>query len=155
MSTRSFQEHLVDWEALHDNVGKRLEEFPHLAKDHAALEPLLAEGRVLESEQDLRKAELREINLRRRELEKQGRAVRNRLAAALKGAFGPDSLRLLEFGLQPVQRSRRKLLSKAEKAELLARQAARAAAAAKAEAMAREAVDAKLLATVALPAGTL
>lgn len=75
---------------------------PHLTK-RDALE-------TLESQQGIHLAGLRETNKERADLEKRARTLRNRLAASLQGAYGPDSLTLHEFGVKPrILRPRRKV----------------------------------------------
>jgi hypothetical protein len=150
--TARFKEKIVDLGALHASLVPHLAELPHLAPDHAALEPLLAEARSLESRQDQAKAQLREVNQRRIVLERESRALRNRLAAGLRNAFGPDSHRLREFRIQPLTRRPRSRRSTLERAEQLAREAARVKALAEAEAAAKAAAEAKLRAAVAGPA---
>ena len=151
LSTR-FKEKIVDLGALHASLVPHLAELPHLAGDHAALEPLLAEARSLENRQDQAKAQLREVNQRRIALEKESRALRNRLAAGLRNAFGPDSQKLREFRIQPLARKERnRRLTTVERAERLAREASRVKALAEAEAAAKAAAEAKLRASVAGP----
>jgi len=105
----------------------------------------LTAARDLESRKDLANAELQEINSQRRFLGDQGRELRNRLAGALRHILGPESKRLLRYGLQPQpqETTRRRILSPAERAELLAQQAAEAAARAEVEAALRSALAAK------------
>lgn len=151
--TARFKERIVDLAALHTSLIPHLADLPHLAQDHAALEPILAEVKVLENKQDQAKAQLREVNRRRIELEKEGRKVRNRLASSLRGAFGPESEKLLEFRVQPLIRTGpQKRLTKTERAEQHAREAARLKAVIEAEAAAKAAAEALLRATVAGPA---
>ncbi|HXO18510.1 MAG TPA: hypothetical protein VOA87_01150 [Thermoanaerobaculia bacterium] len=129
MATRSFKEKLADLQALYDNITPHLTGIPQLAKDHEALAPLLAEARALQSQQDVAKGQLKTTNLRRFEIEKLTDDLRNRLTATAKGALGPNSGQLHEFGITPraliVRRPRR---SKAELAAAQARKAARAQA---------------------------
>jgi hypothetical protein len=141
--TPRFKEKLVELVALHANLAPRLADFPHLAKDHAALETMLATASELENRQILAKGELRRVNQERIAMEREGRNLRNRLAAGLRSALGLESAELVKYGIQPRQPIRRKVLSKAERAELLAREAAKAAADAKAEAAVRAALEAR------------
>jgi Na+-transporting NADH:ubiquinone oxidoreductase subunit NqrC len=106
----------------------------------------------LESRQDLLTGELRSINRQRAVLERQGQDLRSRIAAVLRGTLGLDSADLVKYGIQPrLREARRKRLSKAERAEQLARAAARANAELEAEKAVQAAAEAKLRASVAPP----
>jgi len=146
--TPRFKEKIVKLDNLHSNLTPRLQEFPHLAKDHAALESLLATAHELESRQESVQGELRRINQQRTELEKQGRDLRSRLAAGLRSALGLDNAELAQFGFQPRQPVQRRFESKRDKAERLAREAAKAAAEVQAELALRAAREAKARAAV-------
>jgi chromosome segregation ATPase len=79
--TPRFKEKIVTLATLHTNLEPHLAELPQLARDHATLAEVLAELEELESRQDQAKGELRRINRRRDELERQGRNLRHRLRA--------------------------------------------------------------------------
>ena len=150
--TPRFKEKIVTLTSLHDNLAPRLQEMPHLASDHAALAALLVQARELGGRQDLITGELRSVNQQRVELEKQGRDLRSRMAAILRGTLGLDNADLVKYGIQPRAREiRRKRLTKAERAEQLAREAARAKAELEAEKAVKAAAEAQLRASVAPP----
>ena len=111
MPFRSFLENLGDWEALHVNFAPLLADLPHLSPDHAALVALTTAGRELESQQDVHRRMLRETNLRRKELQAQGKKLRNKLVHGARSKFGEDSIQLLEYGIEPRQPRRRTRLS--------------------------------------------
>jgi hypothetical protein len=108
MPTPSRREKLVAWEVLSTSLKSQLTEIPQMADDQAALERLVAQAQELEVQQGRRLADLREINARRRELEKDGDVLRERMAAGLRHKLGVDNKRLLEFGLKPKPEQRRK-----------------------------------------------
>src|SRR4029079_4998509 len=125
--TPRFKEKIVTLTSLHDNLVPRLQEMPHLAKDHAALADLLTQARELEGRQDLINGELRSVNRQRLDLDRHGRDLRSRISASLRGTRGLDNADLVKYGIQPRPREvRRKRLTKAERAEQLAREEARA-----------------------------
>ncbi|HXO21018.1 MAG TPA: hypothetical protein VOA87_13970 [Thermoanaerobaculia bacterium] len=129
MANRSFKELLGDWQTLFNSITPHLPDMPHLAKDHAALAPLLAEAQTLEDQQELQKSQLLQTNDRRLQIIQQGRTLRNQLAAGLKSSLGLDNKQLVEFGLKPRAKDlSRKPLTKAERADLLAQKAAKAQA---------------------------
>ena len=108
MPTLSFPEELNLWEVLSTNLKPHLETMPHLGSLHQEMTGIVVEARGLENLRSFHEAELRETNRKRREIEKKGRELRNRVAAALQSNFGPYSERLLEFGVKPRAQRRRK-----------------------------------------------
>jgi hypothetical protein len=132
---QSFKDNLTDWQSLVENLKPHLTDMPALAADHAALTAVVTQAHALESQQDLHKANLRDVNQQRNTIAAQGRTLRSRLATGLKLTLGSQSERLLEFGVNPRPRvTRAKRLSTAEKAEKAAAAATQAKAMADAEA---------------------
>jgi hypothetical protein len=119
MSTR-FKEKIVDGQVLFDNVTPQLTDIPQLAADHTSLGSSLAQARDLQGRQETVKGQLRDINEQRLQVEKQTDDLRRRLVAGLKSVLGPDSTKLLEFGIKPrprkLQRSRLTPAAKAARA---------------------------------------
>jgi len=134
MSTR-FKEKIVDGQVLFDNVTPQLTDSPQLAADHTSLGNSLAQARDLQGRQETVKGQLRDINEQRLQVAKQTDDLRRRLVSGLKAVLGPDSTKLLEFGIKPrprdIQRSR--LTPAAKAARAAGRATARAAALAAAE----------------------
>ncbi len=130
MSTpQSFKDNLADWQALVDNLKQHLTDMPALAPDHDALAAVVTQAHMLESQQDLHIADLRDVNQQRRVTATQGRTLRSRLATGLKLALGAESERLLEFGIKPRPRVvRTQRLTSGEKAQQTAAAAAQAKA---------------------------
>jgi chromosome segregation ATPase len=109
MPTQSLREKISVWKVLSTNLKARLPELPHLTEHVTLFEELVTSAEALESQQGIYIARLRETNKERTELEKRARTLRNRLAASLQGAYGPDSQTLHEFGVKPrIQRPRKK-----------------------------------------------
>jgi hypothetical protein len=73
----------------------------HLVAFQADLEAWLAEARVLESQQELQTARLRENSAQGRLGEVRGLELRTRAAGHLLGQFGPKAKTLHEFGIRP------------------------------------------------------
>jgi hypothetical protein len=115
MPTPSFREKLVGWEVLSTSLKSQLTEIPQMTEDQAALERLVAQAQELEVQQGKRLADLREINAQRRDLEKDGDVLRERMAAGLRHKLGVGNKRLLEFGLKPKPEQRRKPLTVEQK----------------------------------------
>lgn len=133
MPTKRFKEQLMDWKVLHDNLAPHLPDMPQVADDHAALAQVLAQALDLENKQDAARSVLRDLNQQRKDTKKQGQAVQRRLALKLKGAFGEQNEKLIEFAVKPRPRQiTRQQLSAAEKAARAAARAAAKATAAKA-----------------------
>ncbi|HEY8019536.1 MAG TPA: hypothetical protein VIH93_00450 [Thermoanaerobaculia bacterium] len=134
MSTR-FKEKIVDGQVLFDNVTPQLTDSPQLAADHTSLGSSLAQARDLQGRQETVKGQLRDINQQRLQVAKQTDDLRRRLRAGLISVLGPDSTKLLEFGIKPRrQKVQRVRLTPAAKAARAAERAvARAAVLAAAE----------------------
>ncbi|HXO20001.1 MAG TPA: hypothetical protein VOA87_08770 [Thermoanaerobaculia bacterium] len=152
MPTPSFKEKLADLAVLNANLIPHLPDLPQVAADQTALAALLAEAKTLQEQQEIQKGLLRETNQRRTEIDQSGRDLRNRIGATLKGSFGLESEKLLQFGIKPRARVVRvKRPSKADKAEALASASAKATAEAAVEAASKAAAKAaaKMLAEAA------
>ena len=134
MPNRSMKETIGDWEVLHDNLAPQLGDIPHLTAGREALQALITEAKTLENEREIHKSALRDTNHQRVEMMLRGRELARRITDTLRGHFGPYSEELIRYGIKPRPREiRRRTISKAEKAALLAQQAARAAVEAEAE----------------------
>jgi hypothetical protein len=144
------KERIVDLTSLYDNLALHLEELPHTARHHAALAALLERARELESRHDRTLGELIKIRQERADLDKESRELRNLLAALLRGAFGEESSELAKFGIKPRPHDiRRKRLTRHERAERLAGQAARLRAELEDRQARREAAEAPRRARIA------
>ncbi len=115
MPTPSFREKIVAWEVLSTSLKTQLTEIPQMSEDQAALERLVAQAQELEVQQGKALADLREINNRRRNLERDGDLLRERMSAGLRHKLGVGNKRLLEFGLKPKPVQRRKPLTPEQK----------------------------------------
>lgn len=118
MASQSFASQMNLYTVLVNTLKQYLPEMPHLETLHQELEAVVAEGRVLEDQRGFHEAQLRQNNAQRREMEKKGRELRLRLASSLRGAFGPDSQKLLEFGVKPRAVVRRRRTAKPEEPAL-------------------------------------
>lgn len=114
-SANVFSEKITNWDLLNTNLKPHLEEMPHLRTIQAELETVIADGRVLDSEQEVARGQLRELTRRRQEVEKRGESLRRRVAAHLRGTFGFTSEQLIKFGVNP--RPARPRLRKARKTQ--------------------------------------
>ena len=129
MSTKRFNTLIGSGQVLVDNLAPHLTDIPQLAADHAALSTALSQARDLEGRQETMKGQLRELNDQRNQAAKQAAGLRRKLTASLKGALGPDAMKLLEFGVKPLpQKLRRQRLTPAQKAARAAERAAAKAA---------------------------
>lgn len=104
---RTFTETHGRWKVLATNLLSQLETLPHLAPRHQEITRILAEAETLEVRQSLLKADLQEVNRKRREILKVGEDLRNRIGAILRAEHGFTSERLVEFGLKPKRIIRR------------------------------------------------
>jgi hypothetical protein len=115
MSTDSLSKEIGVWDALSTNVKARLPELPQLSETVQEIDGVIFEGRNLQSIQDVQRSQLRETNRRCQELRRRGRSVRNRLAAGVQSVFGVDSMILVEFGVKPRLRKKRRTLTLEER----------------------------------------
>lgn len=128
-------ESLEAWQALVAALVPHLAALPNLADDAGALAEVVERSKRLDRERAECEARFREINRERREAAREGRNLRNRLAAGVKSAFGFESQDLLRFGLNPrPPKLRRTGLTPLQKAQRAAARAAKKAAEAKAKA---------------------
>jgi len=104
----TFKESLIAWRTMADIVEAHLEEMPHLKDLHAELSALVARGIALEEEGDACEARLREVSHLKTVAFAEGRGLRNRMAALLRGSLGLESERLIAFGVPPRKRNPRR-----------------------------------------------
>lgn len=107
MPSTTFQIQLSRWDALNTNLKPRLQELPELGKVQKQLEETLAEGLTLAAQQNQLTAALRDLVVRRNELEQRGTGLRQYVEAALRHELGPKSMKLVEFDVRPRGRRRK------------------------------------------------
>jgi hypothetical protein len=100
-SANVFSGKITNWDLLNTNLRPYLEEMPYLRTIQAELETVISEGRILDSEQEVARGQLRELTRRRQEVEKRGEGLRRRVASHLRGTFGFTSEQLIKFGVNP------------------------------------------------------
>jgi hypothetical protein len=86
------------------NLKPQLETMPQLTGRYNEMLKFTTDAEDLENRQALLKADLQEVNRKRRDLAKTGEELRNRIAAVLKAEHGFSSERLLEFGVKPTRK---------------------------------------------------
>lgn len=116
MRADSFAKKVNSWEVLINNVKPHLPEMPYLQSFHDELETLLAAAKLLGSQQEDARAQLRDLTFQRQEMEKKGDRLWSRAAAHLRANFGFTSEQLVRFGLNPRPRAE-KLRRRKKKAE--------------------------------------
>jgi len=104
---RSFNDKLTRWEALNANLKPQLTDLPNLQKGQEDLERLLQKGLEVVAQQNQYTGLARQAVAEREELEKEGDQLVEFLAAGLRHALGPKSVKLHEFGLRPRNRGRK------------------------------------------------
>jgi hypothetical protein len=111
MSTDSLSKEIGSWEALSTNVKARLPELPQLNDTVLEIDGVIFEAKEIQSVQDIQRSQLRETTRRSEEIRRRGRSVRNRMAAGVQSVFGVDSMILVEFGVKPRLRKKRRFLT--------------------------------------------
>jgi len=105
----------TQWEEITGNLGKHLDQLPHVKGHYDALVRKVKESRELERQVDTLQGRLAEALERLDQIALEGEQLRGRLTAALQAEFGFESVRLHEFGLKPRRlRGRRKKTPKPE-----------------------------------------
>lgn len=104
----SYAEKLSRWGVALATLKEHLEEMPHVAADLAEMERLLTEARALEVRLEDTRGQAREINVRFREITKEGERLRARLRSHLAAKFGATSESLVKFGFRPLRVPRRR-----------------------------------------------
>ncbi len=112
MPNRNYKKILGDWQVLYDNLTPRLTDMPLVAGDHANLGTMIGQARDLQNRQEGAAAQLRDLNQQRRQILNQGGDVAGRLGLALRSILGTKSEKLIEFGVKPMPRVRRKKAAK-------------------------------------------
>jgi hypothetical protein len=104
----SFAEKFSRWGVALATLKEHLEEMPHVAADLAEMERLLSEARTLEVRQEDMRGQAREVNVRLKEITKDGERLRSRLRSHLQAKYGATSESLLKFGFRPARVPRRR-----------------------------------------------
>jgi len=108
----SFAERLSRSSVMVTNAKANLQEVPYLTDDVAALDQLVAQGRVLESRQDDLRSQFQENTKKMKTLAARADQLRSRLAAGLQSKFGFTDTTLLKFGVKLRKVPRRKATTK-------------------------------------------
>jgi hypothetical protein len=108
MSTVTFAENIRRMELLVANLTAVLDEVPQSRDKHTALNALLVNAKQLDDEEEQLLGRLRETTARRRELTAEGTRIRRELGATLQAHYGFDNEKLIQFGIRPQARTRRK-----------------------------------------------
>jgi hypothetical protein len=103
----TFRKKFGSWKLLSNAVKKHLAEMPALADSQAGLERHIELAEALANKQAALKGELQMTVRQRREAEKLGEELRQRLAAAVQSHVGFRTEMLFEFGIEPRRRRRR------------------------------------------------
>src|SRR6476660_3438291 len=97
----SSAERTTRWDVLVTNLKPSLPEMPHVADDVKKLEEMLAEARVLETQQEDLRSQARKASGQLKQLLRTGDKLRTRLGSNLKGKFGFSDETLVKYGFKP------------------------------------------------------
>jgi hypothetical protein len=95
------------WEQTSTATRGLAAEFPFLQSEQLLLEATVQRVKLLQDQEEASRAELEEVQRRRRQALQEGGRSNQRLTALLRGHFGPDSERLIAFGIAPERPQRR------------------------------------------------
>ncbi|HEX4964600.1 MAG TPA: hypothetical protein VF173_27535 [Thermoanaerobaculia bacterium] len=107
-SAKVFANKITNWDLTNTNVKPHLAEMPQVQPLQVELEAVIAEGRALDSQQEVARSQARDLNNQRLDIEKRGENLRRRIASHLRGTFGFTSEQLIQFGVNPRPRSIRR-----------------------------------------------
>lgn len=107
MAGITLAKYIADWELLSTALEPQLLEMPHLTGEAQQLDELINEAKALDAEQQSLRGRSLQTTRRRREVEAEGRDLRSRVIAQLRGKLGFENELLLGFGAVP-RRKRRK-----------------------------------------------
>ncbi|HXU44115.1 MAG TPA: hypothetical protein VN783_01210 [Thermoanaerobaculia bacterium] len=108
MTTTTFAETIRRMELLVANLVPVLDEIPQIQDKHTALNDMLVRAKRLDDGEEQLRGQLREATALRLELTAEGARIRRELTAVLQAHFGFDNERLIQFGIRPQPKSRRK-----------------------------------------------
>lgn len=117
MAKEGLSKEVGDWKALNANIKARLPEVPQLTETVEGLDAVIVEAEEFQHVHDIHRRQLRETTQRSKDIERRGRSFRNRLVAGVQSAYGVDNMLLVEFGINPRLPTKRKRLTKEQKAE--------------------------------------
>jgi hypothetical protein len=100
----SYPEILVSWERMHTAVSANPEELADLQPHFDQLKALLDQGNELAILQDKAASERQLAAKQLQAILREGQRLATFLRQGLKVRFGPQSARLVEFGIQPERR---------------------------------------------------
>jgi hypothetical protein len=112
----SFQASLGAWRVMAENLAAHLDEMPQLRGLQEALQAILERGEALLVEAKTHESRLRAVNHEKTVVFREGREIRNQLAAGLQAALGIHSERLIAFKVPPRPREIRRRAERAEQA---------------------------------------
>lgn len=104
----SFAEKFSRWGVSLATLKEHVEEMPHIAADLAEMERLLNEARGVEARQEEMRGQAREMNVRLREITRDGERLRARLRAHLQARYGTTSEAVVKFGFRQLRVPRRR-----------------------------------------------
>lgn len=98
---KTFSRKMHKWRLLAENSEPHLQNLPHLGPLVGEMRAFIAKGEDLDSRQEIARGVLMALIHERQDLEREGEALRTRLANHLRGAFGAASSELIQFGISP------------------------------------------------------
>jgi chromosome segregation ATPase len=99
---------LAEWKQTSTATAAHLDKLQHLNAQRTALENFHDEFQRLSAEQDTLAAARQEVSKRMQEILAAGNRTAAFLRAGARQHFGPDSEKLVEFGIRPFRSRRRK-----------------------------------------------
>jgi hypothetical protein len=107
-NAKEFSNRITSWDLTSTSVKPHLADMPQVQPLLSELDTLIPDARSLDSRMELARSQARDLTKQRHDLETQGEDLRRRIASHLRGTFGFTSEQLVQFGINPRPRVRRK-----------------------------------------------
>ncbi len=107
-SVLSYADVIKDWEALLTALRENAPNLPNLEASRIAFEEHVAKTKEMKARQDSQTAARQEATQELNKLLKDGGELAIKLRALVKGILGPKAARLVQFGVAPQRKRRRK-----------------------------------------------
>jgi len=103
MPNGAFSDKVQRWDVLAKSLTTNAPDLPGIADDIKQLQDLLQRARAMRQQQDSSQAVFRSDVKAQQALIQEGEKLRTRIVHSIKGKYGPEAVKLYEFGMRPVR----------------------------------------------------